>query len=682
MESERAKGLISDSSRQKAPTLAEIKSYLRSNYLVNGMRIAVVGPQPVDTLAEEVEKAFSDVKDLPLKEPQAPVKTSSSCFDPKPKADNSVMYIQAKLPSQKKNPLTRPLEYIEFMILRKTSGTLVDTLIRKKWVTGVTIDPEKQCAQSKFHLSTITFHLTETANKQAINALFFKYLKLINKKGVNLVYFNEVKFYAHRYFKYPADKNKGPTDILYIINDAELPGNRLSEAIALSLTSECPFHLAWKCTRDLESFDPKAISDLLESFINAINQNSLPTDSDQSPKAYSNIQLSLPTKNKYFPASYDDTITIRGTEIKQIYNKPNGLVWHTYGGISSDDTVVKFSISPPMESITQKTEARLGILAHYYTTLLKPVNDLLQVTESSISVEIGVRGLEFEFYGTTTNTFILDEIITNLKDANINLHSFQAAKNSALKAQKSHNDEPLVQPYEAGLAPLLKYEYPSFYYIAATKTTQFKKIQELQRNLFSTSYVEILFVGDIKQDYQTQLRLKLIPKNVRTAPLRAKFPRPTKLCPGASYVYPVLSHNPSVNSFTTLVYLETYHLEDQESRFKSLIVMHLMQSLLLPLLEKIGVALINPQRLIHLGGIVIVIEDQKDPIATELKIESELSSFRKLVKDLSTEKLSQEIAVIKATFIGELYQKVDHYWDSIKFWSYDFGWGKQLQIIN
>ncbi|KAJ9060893.1 hypothetical protein DSO57_1026122 [Entomophthora muscae] len=677
MESERAKGLISDSSRQKAPTLAEIKSYLRSNYLVNGMRIAVVGPQPVDTLAEEVEKAFSDVKDLPLKEPQAPVKTSSSCFDPKPKADNSVMYIQAKLPSQKKNPLTRPLEYIEFMILRKTSGTLVDTLIRKKWVTGVTIDPEKQCAQSKFHLSTITFHLTETANKQAINALFFKYLKLINKKGVNLVYFNEVKFYAHRYFKYPADKNKGPTDILYIINDAELPGNRLSEAIALSLTSECPFHLAWKCTRDLESFDPKAISDLLESFINAINQNSLPTDSDQSPKAYSNIQLSLPTKNKYFPASYDDTITIRGTEIKQIYNKPNGLVWHTFGGITSDYVVVRFSISPPMESITQETEAKLGILIHYYTTLLQPIDDLIQITESSISVETGARGLKLTFYGTTTNTFILDEIITTVLEDNIDFHSFQAAKNSTLENQrKSYIDSTYLQPFREGMAPLLSHEFAPIHLINATEATSFEEIQELQRHLFSTSYAEILCLGDINHAYLEQLSKKLIPGSMKTAPHLAKFPQPTKLSPNTSYVYPMLSHNPTDNSSIVLFYLETYHLENPRSRFTSLIVMHLMQSLLLPSLNEIGAANIYLNRIIHRGGIILVIESQDHPTAIELGVESKLQHFHKLVKDLTPEGLRQEIANIQQKFIPALYEKVDHYWDSIKFRSYDFGWEK------
>ncbi|KAI0243992.1 hypothetical protein L0F63_004333 [Massospora cicadina] len=382
------------------------------------MQISVVGQESTRKLRKLVEDFFSNLERGELRNrlnPPVPFLHNYLNLSVKVASmeSNNVMELQFFLPSQRLNELSKPLDYIELLLLRKTDGTFVSTLLSKHWVTEVEINPKKQFDYENFHLLTITFHLTDEglSKTKDITAFLFKYLELIKTKGINDIYYWEHKFYAHRYFAFPAHKVKGPTDELYFVNDSELPAKDLSIAMAEALRSNCTINLAWKCTRDVRSFDKKAIEHLLNHFtLNNLRQVILSkqfNDSEllnktkddvkfsTSPLEISTIEevnLKLPTENKYFPKMYYDEVPLSYKEKNySIFKTEGGVVWR-FNDSSQNDLVIRFMLAPDNPTITKKSEAYLSTIVQYFKALVSPMNELVSIADGRIIVEVGARG--------------------------------------------------------------------------------------------------------------------------------------------------------------------------------------------------------------------------------------------------------------------------------------------------
>ncbi|KAI0240049.1 hypothetical protein L0F63_001213, partial [Massospora cicadina] len=349
---------------------------------------------------------------------------------------------------------------------------------------------------------------------------------------------------------------------------------------------------------------------------------------------------------------------------------------------------INFMLVPGNASFTKESEAyRITIVEYFYTLVLPMRKDLIRNYKGAIHISSGSRGPVFTVHANKCNIFTILKDLFELLRKDLTQSALDQAKNETLYEGRDSIDKVYYQLSLDGLSPLINH-------IDVVRSIHLKSFNEFREKLLERSYTEVLVLSDLNDGELKKLLelikptsklqptiasypMELIKPTSKLQPTIAPYPKPIKLTNG-TYYQKMKAWDSDIKSTGLLFYLETYKYTDKRSLFLSHIIQHLLSTEIKPTLENLGIVYIGVQPVVFQGGIMILIDGNRNPTDLEKEVEKFLDTVKTKIEQLPDEEFKAKLDALKLKLKpAEPYQILENYWKSIENRFFDFEWGKR-----
>lgn len=691
--------------------------FYNKHYSANLMKLVVLGREPLDVLEKWVADMFSGIpnKDLPPARwedevPFGPEQLGMQCFT-KPVMETRELNLF--FPFFDEEPLyeSQPSRYISHLIGHEGPGSIMSYIKSKGWANSLTAGPYSVCPGTP-SIFDCQIRLTEEGlqNYKEVVKVFFQYVSLLRETPPHQWIFEEQKGLADVDFKF---KQK-------------TPASRFTSKISSVMQKPLPREWLLSGHSRLRKFDPELIKQGIDrirpdNFRMTLVSRDFPGDWDMKEKWYGTeykyeripddfmneikqaasipadqriSRLHLPHRNQFIPTKLE-------VEKKEVDPKDRAIApriirkddlllgWH-----KKDDTfwVPKANLIVSCKSPIIFATAQNSVKARLYTDLVRDALEEYsydaELAGLQYSVSMDTRGLSIEVSGYNDKLpVLLEQVLVTMRDLEIKEDRFEIVKE---RLSRAYRNWAFQQPYHqlSDYTGWLTSEndFVVEELVAELPTTDVRATRAFKQELLSQMHMEVYVHGNFYKEEVLRLTdLIEITLKPRVLP-KAQWPIMRSLIypPGSNYSFEKMLKDPQNVNHAIEYLLYVGDKADRGIRAKTLLLDQITQEPAFDQLrtkEQLGYVVFSGVR----GSATtysfrFIIQSEKTPRFLESRIEAFLTSFRKVLEDMSDADFeSQKRSLVNKRLekLKNLDQETSRHWNQIHTQYYDFDFAQQ-----
>lgn len=502
----------------------EMLAFFEENYSANTMMVALTSPRSIAQMQQVASQYLSQIPNRKAQKPiiLTPLLTDEQLaiqVEMKPTADIKMLQVNFLVPSVKDEYMYQPGNYISRLLGSDHRGGLSDTLVKAGLVDSVMAG--FNAADSEFYSRfSLKFKLTTRGveEQEQILATLFAFIDLIKASGINETHYDELKSNLDTRFKF-LTKFSGFNYVMGL--SAQMQRYPIQDVI----------HQPYR----LDAFNGKFIEQLL-SYLTPENIRVFVL-SDQAKggtqipfyegeyarhkisehqqqrwlEEAKQIQLKLPTMNKWMPEQLEIVAEEHPGVAKQIIDKPGHSVWFAQ---SAEFDEPKASLTLQLNSdIADRSAANRVAMSLMLNMLKKQFSELNFVTqEAGLNFSLAsTEGLMISTSGySDKQDLLLLEVVEHIKNSQFKEQALRFAKQDL---QRRLNNKGKIKAMDLGLDGFRKLvRQPAWSdqtLITAIEKVTIKEIEQLREQIFKQSTLRLLALGNLTEKQVLEIHNKL-----------------------------------------------------------------------------------------------------------------------------------------------------------------------------
>ncbi|MWJ27402.1 peptidase M16 [Halomonas sp. ZH2S] len=658
------------------PDLRErVIEFYHNHYGPNVMHLAVVAPQPLDTLESWVVERFADISDRGLEapvieEPLATEGTLPSYAEMQSLRDDHEARFSFPIPDPINDYQHKPADLVAHLLGHEGEGSLLDVLREAGLADGLSAGVGRSDGQDA--LFSVSISLTPEGAEQldVIQATLFAAIELIRGNGLEAWRYQEQARLAEQAFRF------------------QQRGAPQQEATHLAMNlSRYPLKDVQYAPYRMEGFTPertKAYADALrpETLIRLYSGPDVEGDSIspwfQAP--WDEVEsiatrealtgLALPEPNPFIAENLE-IIEGQGDKPTALIDTPSFAFWHLQNDSFNTPKVEwRLSLQHPSVSHSAEEAVLARLLAGWLNDSLNERLYPARIAGHSMNAYAHARGMTLAFSGWRDGQApLMEEVITQLKEGHIDPATFKRVRYRYQQQWQNAPQDALYRQASDTLSEaLIRPQWSTEALLEASDVLTLHNLEDFRQRFVDGLYVDAMAVGNLTpeqaQAQAKQLRAMLLPRLTRR-----DIPSLTPLAVGDDA--PLLHPHSERNESLVLRYLQGNERSLQEQAALSVLgqwldtpfyqrlrteqqLGYVVNAGYSPLLDAPGIALMVQSSDVDSAGIAEHIDTFLKNTGTRLVAldEADLAPYRQAVHD----QLQQ-----RATSLGSL---ANRYWQA------------------
>ncbi|MBT3144057.1 insulinase family protein [Neptunomonas phycophila] len=497
----------------------DVVAFYNQYYSANQMKLAILGKQSLDQLAELAQQYFSAIPNkstpeftinTPLYDPSdLPIQINIQTLK-----DDYGLSLSFPMPSDRDYWETKPLSLISSMVGYEGDGSLLALLKSKGWANSLGASP----GQSFDNESAFSVYIGLTPegfnHKDEIVSLFFSYIASLKTQGISQALFNEEKLLSQQAFQflderepihYVTQLSQRMADQTYPIEDLLVAPYRLdrydSDVIKRYITQITPENMVLALQANSLNSDQKAPNYNTPYQVIPLTSEQLATWS----KAPTNPELFVRHTNPFIATDLSlKGATNESTQAQLVPTQldtgvPGLALWHLH---NTQFNVPKADVWFTLLSPVAREGADASVGLHLYTDLInEQLNKLLydaQMAGLSTQIYSHARGISVRISGYDQQIGrLLTPVVSALRHPELSSERFNRVKQDLLQSLSNADKEtPYNQLFSAGYDFLLHDPNLHEQTVAAQSYT-LEKLSALIDRFYQSVEVRVLANGNL-----------------------------------------------------------------------------------------------------------------------------------------------------------------------------------------
>ncbi len=525
------------------PVRDDLLAFYQKYYAASNMRLAVLGPQPLDVLEKLVKSRFSEVKDFAVGYPkEAPLFVKGALPEAvfiKPLKDARRLSLMFPIPDITPYYKEKPTEFIGNLLGHEGEGSLLSALKALGWAEGLGAGASENGRDSA--VFSVSIQLTPEGEKHIdeILSVLFETIDLISRKGLNAWRYREQQIMAEMTFRYQ-DKSQAISSVrrladamqtypeqdvlrgsyLYSQFDKQLIKNYLSylrpDNMLVMLTSQ-------DVTTEKQSqyYDtPYRVGSVSEFYQgqaksgeSVVKHYSVRRVRDASEKLEQPIHL--PARNPFIPKEASDVATGKKAVVpvpEKVVADKNLTIWYAKDerfGVPKADVYMRL-LSPAVAASAQGA-AQVELFVDLINDKLNEFSYPASLAGLDFNLRATNRGIDLDVAGfSARQDYLLQEILAQLNKPDFSEARFNQLKTERLRRWRNSRLQP---PYQQLLSKLPTTIYSPYWnddtLADALAPVTYAEFKAFARVVFDSASATLLFHGDVDAGLPQVLRKSL-----------------------------------------------------------------------------------------------------------------------------------------------------------------------------
>ncbi|XP_049824034.1 nardilysin isoform X2 [Aethina tumida] len=697
---------------------AKLHAFRERHYSAHRMTLAIQARLPLDTLQEYVVQCFSNVKNNGIAPPDLTI--HKNVFDTpefrrvyymQPTKDICQLDLTWALPPLKSKYLTKPHEYLSYLLGDEGKGSILSYLKKKVWVLGISAGNsgsgvDDNSVYSFFSLNLVMTEEGMTHMNEVIDVVF-SYLNMLKRLGPQKRIFDEIKHIADTSFKY---------------RDEESASDYVEELCEV-MQFYPPKH--YLCAEELQfEYNEQDITDVL---------NQLTADRLNILVMSSKLPASIPMnkKEKWFGTSYADRdipsdLIHRWNAAKEIPELdlpvPNKYLTEDFDVLPVPENPSKYPVkvweSPAAELWYRQDDEFRQPKAYYYIYMISPMimesassstmldmlfnllefgigEELYPAISAGLSYKFGSyeRGLLLKVSGYNEKLpSLICVLVNHMKSCRIDREIFEAVKRKLIDRDFNRLIRPNTLAKDVRLNLLIANTFGPMEKFKAASELTYEQMVEFTEKYFKNLYVKTLVQGNVSECVAKETIQHLV-QVLDCQPIgEQSFPHYTVIeVPNGQHCCRVQNMNPNDSNSIITNYYQIGEMTLRTNVILELIMLFIEEPLFDELRTKQQLGYHVTASLRDTFGILaytIMINTQATKYTTQ-HIDSRIESFVKHVRNLLKRLKKDELEELKTTLIKmkrtkdvDMKQEVDRNWSEITEGHYMFDrLEKEIELV-
>lgn len=517
----------------------ELVKFYQQYYSANIMKAVLYSNQPIEKLAKLAEKHFGAVANKQVSVPKVDVpffreEDKGVLVNYKPIKPMKILALSFDMPEDKAAFKSKNGEYLAYVFMNNTKGTLSDYLIQQGLSdSGIQADYTADLSRNSGSF-TLSVNLTDKglAEKDHIISLIFQQIDEIKKSGIQASYFNELKESLNQAFQHLETKKDGDYISDLVSQMIDYP---LEHIIDQSYIVEKMDEKAIKAKLNLMHIDNARIlliSDKVKTnkktqyFEAPYSVTKITADQKAKYLDFSqNPTLKLPELNPYFATDFslnpvDHSRTKPAQIIKQkgleIYAMPS----HYFAEEPKAKIALGFTISPERDDLKQSISASL--LGYMYELTQSQLDLQASVAGMNIGWSINTDSLDFHIEGFTQHLAkLVKDMVVGFSQFELNETVLEQGRQRYLESLDRLEKENALRQANFGINRFGSYPYVEMETERKMlQQVQLEDIKQLRRQLLTEmTGLKVLSVGNLSDQQVKEIvaEISTVVKNNQTA---------------------------------------------------------------------------------------------------------------------------------------------------------------------